>query len=311
MGKRIVFTGGSGKAGRSIIPFLVEKGYTLVNLDLNPVPTNSQNPVHTIKTDLTDCGQVFNALSSHFTPTEPLPPHNPACPDAVVHFAGYPEPVLVPDNETFRVNVLSCENVVEAACKLGVRKIILASSICAYGCGYAQGRRDWPYFPVDEDAPTEPTDVYGLSKVVCEKIAKSFAARFDVDIYCLRIGQIIVPSEYQEAMFSSYIQEPEKWGVHGWAYSDVRDIGQMVMRALEKDGLGFQAFNAVNDTVTNHEDPNELLKRLSPKVERKRKLRDRESPVSNNKIKLVLGFREAWDWREIREENTRPMEATL
>jgi hypothetical protein len=43
-------------------------------------------------------------------------------------FAAYARNMLVPDNEYFRANVMSTYNVIEAACKLGVKKIIIASS---------------------------------------------------------------------------------------------------------------------------------------------------------------------------------------
>lgn len=59
--KRIVFTGGSGKAGRHAIPELITRGYDVLNVDMVDFPDPSAN-VFTLKTDLTDSGQVFNAL---------------------------------------------------------------------------------------------------------------------------------------------------------------------------------------------------------------------------------------------------------
>ncbi len=44
--------------------------------------------------------------------------------DAVVHFAAVPRVLINPDNETFRVNVMGTYNVIEAAMKLGIRKVI-------------------------------------------------------------------------------------------------------------------------------------------------------------------------------------------
>ena len=35
MGKRIAFTGGSGKVGRYVVPYLVGRGHTVLNLDLS------------------------------------------------------------------------------------------------------------------------------------------------------------------------------------------------------------------------------------------------------------------------------------
>ena len=65
MSKRVVFTGGSGKAGRHAIPELLKRGYQVLNLDLQEFP-DKEAGVFTLKTDLTNQGQVFNALTSHY-----------------------------------------------------------------------------------------------------------------------------------------------------------------------------------------------------------------------------------------------------
>ncbi len=152
-GKRIVFTGGSGKAGRHVIPYLLQRGHSVLNLDLNPLPHPS---VYTLKTDLTDAGQVFNAFTSnlHIQNYE-NPRHSDTVPvgpiDAVIHFAAYARNMLVPDNECFKGNVLSTYNVIEAACKLGVKKVIIASSETTYGVCFTQGNCDYHSFPLEED----------------------------------------------------------------------------------------------------------------------------------------------------------------
>ena len=61
-GKRIVFTGGTGKAGRHAVPHLVAHGYTVLNVDLKPLDLPG---VPTLIADLTDSGQAFNALTTH------------------------------------------------------------------------------------------------------------------------------------------------------------------------------------------------------------------------------------------------------
>lgn len=98
MSKRIIFTGGSGKAGRHAVPYLVRKGYRVRNLDL--VALNCPG-VQTLITDLTDSGQTFNALSMHFSGEGLQASGGPAKVDAVVHFAAIPSLLLKPDNQTF------------------------------------------------------------------------------------------------------------------------------------------------------------------------------------------------------------------
>lgn len=53
MAQRIVFTGGSGKAGRHVIPELIKRGYEVLNIDLIDFPDKEAN-VFTLKADLTD-----------------------------------------------------------------------------------------------------------------------------------------------------------------------------------------------------------------------------------------------------------------
>jgi hypothetical protein len=113
-GKRVVFTGGTGKAGRHVLPHLKSKGYDLLNVDLKPF---DHPGISTLIADLTHSGQAFNALTTHFGFDRFEAGRPPAAPDAVVHFAAIPRVLIEPDNETFRVNTISTYNVIEAAAK--------------------------------------------------------------------------------------------------------------------------------------------------------------------------------------------------
>jgi nucleoside-diphosphate-sugar epimerase len=292
MSKRIVFTGGSGKAGRHAVPWLKARGYDILNLDLKPLDCEG---VNTLITDLTDSGQVFNALSSHFWFDGYEAGQLPATLDAVVHFAAVPRVLINPDNETFRVNTVSTYNVIEAAMKLGVRKVIVASSETTYGVCFAEGDKDFHQFPLEEDYDVDPMDSYGLSKVVNEKTARAFAMRFGADIYALRIGNVIEPDEYDR--FPAFVADPPSRKRNAWSYIDARDLAQIVHLCIEKDGLGFQVFNAVNDTITADEPTEAFLKRWAPHTPITRAMGQREAPLSNRKVREVLGFREEHDWR--------------
>ena len=292
MKKRILFTGGSGKAGRHTVPWLVEAGYEVHNIDL--VPLNSPG-VTNLQADVTDAGQVYNVLTMHrdFPDLDQGAGVQPY--DAVVHFAAVPRILLKPDNETFRINTMSTYNVIEAAAKLGIKKIIIASSETTYGVCFAEGHRDFHQFPLEEDYDVNPMDSYGLSKVLNEKTARAFAERFGIDIYALRIGNVIEPHEYER--FPEFFADSEIRKRIAWSYIDARDLGQIVHLCIEKSGLGFQVFNAANDTVSANTASRELAAKHFPNVPFTREIGEYEGLLSNRKIREVLGFKEEHDWR--------------
>jgi nucleoside-diphosphate-sugar epimerase len=293
MKKRILFTGGSGKAGRHMVPWLINVGYEVHNVDL--VALDSPGVTNLI-VDITDAGQVYNALTMHRDFPDLEHGKGPQPYDAVVHFAAIPRIMIKPDNETFRVNTMGTYNVVEAAVKLGVRKIIVASSETTYGICFAEGHRDFHQFPLEEDYDVNPMDSYGLSKVLNEKTARAFAERSGADIYALRIGNVIEPHEYEK--FPYFFAHPETRVRNAWCYIDARDLAQIVHLCIEKDGLGYQVFNAGNDTVSANTPSRELAARFFPNVPFTRDVGEFEALFSNRKIREVLGFKEEHDWRK-------------
>lgn len=291
---RILFTGGSGKAGRHVIPYLLEQGHRVVNVDLTPL---NHPGVDNLTADITDSGQMFNAMSMYAGFDEMEPGTGVPAFDAVVHFAAVPRILIKPDNETFRVNTVGTYNVIEAAVKLGIKKIIIASSETTYGICFSDGKTDPAYLPLDENYDVNPMDSYGLSKVVNEQTARTFQRRTGVDIYALRIGNVIEPHEY-ETLFPHYFKHPEVRRRNAFCYIDARDLGQIVDLCLQKDGLGYQVFNAGNDHNGAIIPSKELAERFFPGVPLTRELEEHEALFSNRKIREVLGFQEQHNWRK-------------
>lgn len=292
--QRILFTGGSGKAGKHVIPYLLDQGHKVMNVDLVPL---DHPGVDNLIADITDSGQMFNAMSS-YTGLDELEPGNGVPKfDAVVHFAAVPRILINPDNETFRVNTMGTYNVIEAAVKLGIRKIIIASSETTYGICFSDGKTNPKALPLEEDYDVDPMDSYGLSKVVNEKTARSFQRRSGFDIYALRIGNVIEPHEYAE-LFPHYFKNPEVRRRNTFSYIDARDLGQIVDLCLKKDGLGFQIFNAGNDHNGAIIPSKDLAEKFFPNVPIIRELGQHEALFSNRKIREVLGFSEQHNWRK-------------
>lgn len=235
-----------------------------MNLDIIPFP-DPKVPVYTLKTDLTNSGQVFNAFTSLFNMEEYqiASPGPPLVPDVVIHLAAYARNMLVPDNELFNGNTQSTYNVIEVACKLGIKKIMICSSETTYSVCFWQGERDYDVFPLEEDYDVNPmgksqpishvsiltplpfSDTYALTKIIGEKTARAFANRFQgTDIYAFRVGNVIEPHEYAQN-FPEYLKDPSCRKRNAFSYIDARDLGQIFDKAIQKSGLGFQVCSLV------------------------------------------------------------------
>ena len=289
-----MFTGGAGKAGKHVIPYLLEQGHQVLNIDLKPL---DHPGVDNLIADITDSGQMFNAMTSYANFDELVPGNGVPAFDAVVHFAAVPRILINPDNETYRVNTMGTYNILEAATKLGIKKIVFASSETTYGVCFADGERKPEYIPVDEEHPVVPEDSYAMSKVTNEVTARSFQRRSGFDIYGLRINNVIEPHEYEQD-FSNYIANPDTRRRNIFAYIDARDLGQIVDRCLKTDGLGYQIFNASNDDHSVDLTTQEIIDRYYAGVPQNRPMGEYETFYSNAKAKQLLGFSEQHNWRK-------------
>lgn len=293
---RVFFTGGSGKAGKHAITYLQEQGHTVVNADRTP----SGLDVSELLIDLCDAGQVIGAMSqfADFHELEPgtgVPKY-----DAVVHFAAVPRVMIGTDGECFRQNTLSTYNVIEAAVKLGIPKVIFASSETTYGVCFADGEVKPDYIPIDEDHPTVPHDSYAMSKVCNEATARSFQVRTGYDIYGLRINNVIEPHEYATD-FPAFMKDPALRRRNIFAYIDARDLGHMVDCCLKTDGLGYQVFNVSNDDASVGIPSDAVIAQFYQGVPVKRQMRPDETFYANDKAKRMVGFAPQHSWQDVLE----------
>jgi nucleoside-diphosphate-sugar epimerase len=294
MHMRVLFTGGSGKAGRHVVAYLAAQGHRVLNFDRVAL---GHPGVHDLIGDITDAGQVYSAMRTHAGYDEMDSAAGAQLFDAVVHFAAVPRHLMMPDTETYRVNVMGTYNVLEAALKMGIRKVIIASSETTYGVCFSDGVVDPKVLPLEEDYDIDPMDSYGMSKKVNEVTARSFQRRFGADVYALRIGNVIEPHEYA-TLFPPLATDPGLRRRITFSYIDARDLGQIVDLCLKKDGLGFQVFNAANDSNAVPQPNSDLLAQFFPDVPLSRPVGDHEGLLSNRKIREVLGFKEQHDWRK-------------
>lgn len=275
--KKIIVTGGTGKAGRAAIKELEEHGYIVRNVDRagNSVPGDPSF----LYADLSDYGQTVDAMAGY---------------DAVVHLAAIPAPDMYTDAETFHNNTSSTYNVFRAAVTLGMERVVWASSETVLGLPFDDELPD--YAPIDEHQTPYPESSYSLSKLVSEEMARQFNRRFAIPFVGLRISNIMEEHDYQ--LFPSWQDDPmlRKWNL--WGYVDARDVAQSCRLGLEADITDAQVFIiAAADTCMTK--PNsELMQQVFPDVELKDGTVEHETLLSIKKAQDVLGYNPQYSWRD-------------
>jgi nucleoside-diphosphate-sugar epimerase len=275
--KKLVVTGGSGKAGRSTVRDLLDHGYEVLNADIAP-PRERICPF--LRTDLTELGQAFEALRGA---------------DAVVHLAAIPAPGMQTDEVTFRANIASTYNVFTAATTLGLQRIVWASSETVLGLPYV--RRPPQYAPMDELHPLAPESSYALSKVLSEEMARQFSLWHDkLPIVGLRFTNIMEPPhDYQPFAGWRKDVQARRWNL--WGYVDARDVAQSCRLGFEADIRGAEVFIiAAADTVMDRPS-RELMREVFPASEI-RAMGEYGTLLSIEKARRMLGYEPRHSWRD-------------
>jgi nucleoside-diphosphate-sugar epimerase len=289
---RVCVTGAAGQAGRAVVRDLLEHGYEVAATDV--VASRDDLEAGMLRADLTDYGQALGALEGA---------------EAVVHLANIPAPGLSTPVVTFNSNVTMNFNVFHAAARLGLRRVVWASSETTLGLFFGVGSSEMPfietdglpprYAPVDEDHYPRATTAYALSKVASETIARQIAAWSAIPFVALRFSNIMVPSDYQE--FPSFWADPHvrKWNL--WGYVDTRDVAEACRLALEAppDAVaGSPSFIiAAADTVMTSPS-SALLAEVFPGVPLTREVGEFGSLLAIDRAREALGYEPRHSWRD-------------
>jgi len=278
---RIAVTGASGKLGRTVVRVLRDAGHTVIGLDM----VGERGPGF-VRVDLTDFGQVIDAIAGVNDQHDGI--------DALVHLAAIPAPGILSDVATFHNNIAATFNVFWAAVRLGVEKIVYASSETVQGLPFDVPP---PYIPVDEDYPARPESVYSLVKHLEEQMAIELVRWHPtLSITALRFSNVMDPEDYAE--FPSFDADAtlRKWNL--WSYIDARDGAQAVLRALEVAPAGFDRFLiAAADTVMSRPAA-ELVAEVFPDVPVRGELAPHASLFSTDKARRLLGYDPQHSWRD-------------
>ncbi|MEY9932400.1 uronate dehydrogenase [Catenulispora sp. GP43] len=168
MTERILITGAAGRIGTALRPLLARPGRILRLLDINPVEPG-QDDAEIVTASFNDPDAIDGACKGV---------------DAVVHLGG--KPGEGPWEELAEVNVEGTRQVLEAAVRQGVPRIVLASSI--HAAGFWTRDDVGPDGSLPAGVAPRPDTLYGVSKAAVEALGSLYHSRFGIDVSCLRLG---------------------------------------------------------------------------------------------------------------------------
>src|SRR5688572_28481900 len=165
----VLVTGGAGYIGSHAVLALLDGGWPVVVIDDLSTGFDWAVPEGAVfaRGDIADAGLVERLIAEvHIA--------------AIMHFAGS---IIVPESvadplKYYHNNTVKSRALMESAVRGGVRHFIFSSTAATYGIPAE--------VPVREEAPTQPINPYGWSKLMTERMLKDVAAAHPVNFCALR-----------------------------------------------------------------------------------------------------------------------------
>jgi UDP-glucose 4-epimerase len=165
----VLVTGGAGYIGSHAALALLDAGWAVVVIDNLSTGFDWAVPrgAHFARGDIADAALLARLIAEHGI-------------GAIMHFAGS---VVVPESvedplSYYENNTVKSRALIAGAVKGGVPHFIFSSTAATYGIPAA--------VPVAEDAPTQPINPYGWSKLMTERMLADSAAAYPLNYCALR-----------------------------------------------------------------------------------------------------------------------------
>jgi UDP-glucose 4-epimerase len=242
---KILVTGGAGFIASHIVDAYLNLGHELVVVDnLSSGQKSNLNPnAKFIECDITDKEKIQAIIESER-------------PDVINHHAAHIQVGYSVENPQFDAqnNILGLLNIMEAAKKTGVKKVIMAAT-----GGAMYGNKETPF---SEDMKEEPLSPYGISKRAGELYLNYYHEIHHIPFISLRYSNVYGPRQNAHgesgviAIFLEMIGEGKQPiingdGSHTRDYVYVSDVVKANVLALESDFVGELNIGTKTEISTN------------------------------------------------------------
>jgi UDP-glucose 4-epimerase len=287
---RILITGARGKVGAAAVANLVDAGHDVTALDIGAPVFEASEPgaARYQQADVSDAGDAFAAVRGH---------------DAVIHCAAIPEPTRNPPHQVFRNNLMTTFNVIEAAVRFGVPRVVNVSSETVPGFFFPE--REWvaDYAPIDEQHPIRPQDPYAIAKHFGEQLMDAAVRRSDLTGISIRPSWVQWEGNYARSL-SPALRDPEGTpSAAFWSYIDVYDLADALRLAAETETPGHEvAYIASPDNHANRPLAELIRHHHGDAVEIRALDRDDASGTSIARARELIGYAPQRSWRDYLSE---------
>ena len=172
---KVLVTGATGFTGGHLARGLKARGYSVTAMvrDVARAGDLQRDGVALVHGDLASPSSLPAAVAGGF--------------DVVYNIAALYRQAGLPESIYHQVNAVAVGQLIEAAAAAGVRRVVHCSTVGVHG--------DIEHPPANEDAPLSPGDVYQVSKVEGERIAREAAARTGIEVTIARPSGIYGPGD--------------------------------------------------------------------------------------------------------------------
>lgn len=294
----VLVTGGLGYIGSYVVRELLDRGWRVRILDnryrCDPAiasATAALDGVEVVEGDVRYAHTVENAVRGVET---------------VVHLAAVCMNKSIADpTESLDVNLMGTQNVLDAAGRAGVRRIVYASSASVYGNPTS--------LPMRETDPLAPLTPYCVAKLAGEQMLAFYAKRTNVSWLALRFFNVYGPGQPTDAYYTSVVltflnriargEAPviDGRGEQSMDFVHVRDVARAVGMALDTEASG-EALNVGTGTQTSIADLADLLIRSvgsdAVPIFRPREVLVTQREASIERIRELIGWYPTIDLEE-------------
>ena len=288
---RILVTGARGKVGSATVAALADAGHDVSATDLSrPRFEADAGGVPYRQGDLTDAGDAFALVRGH---------------DAVVHTAAIPDPMHNPPHVVFANNLTATFNVIEAAVRFGVPRVVNLSSETVPGFFFPERPFLPDYVPVDEQHPIRPQDPYATAKHFGEQLMDGAARRSDLTGISIRPSWVQWEGNIEDNL-GPWLREPVA-SEGFWAYIDVYDLADAIRLAAEAATPAHEVLYIASPDIASHETLAALSERFHGDAAPEIRPSDEERPsgISIAKARALIGYDPRRSWRDYLEDDGR------